>query len=160
MKNHLNQVKITESQFADDVVVCAVSCVTFEKATEQFVNTASRWGLTVNINKTKGMVVGNQVSSIDTLPVQLDEGKLEMVQDFTYLSSNIIRDGEVKAEIKLHISKAARVLQKVYRAEVLSVLLYGAETWTIKAEEMRLLTSFHNRCVRTIMRVTRYQQLK
>ena len=36
----------------------------------------------------------------------------------------------------------------MYRATVLSVLLYGAETWTIKAESLQRLNAFHNRCVR------------
>ena len=39
-----------------------------------------------------------------------------------------------------------------------TVLLYGAETWTVKAEHTRCLTTFHNRCVRTILGVSRYQQ--
>ena len=46
----------------------------------------------------------------------------------------------------------------VHRATVLSVLTYGAETWTLKAEHVRRLAMFHNRCVRTILGVTRYQQ--
>ena len=130
---------------------------------EQFVNAASRWGLTVKISKMKGMVVGNQESSIDTLPVRHEEGELEWVQDFTYLSSNITRHEEVKNEFKLLITRLTELLnacKKVYRPAVLFVLMYGAETWTIKAGEMKLLTSFHNRCVRTIMGVSRYQQWK
>ena len=46
----------------------------------------------------------------------------------------------------------------VYRAVVLAVLLYGAETWTMKAVHTRCLNSFHNCCIRTILGVTRYQQ--
>ena len=40
----------------------------------------------------------------------------------------------------------------------MSVLLYGPETWKVKAEHVRRLRSFHNRCVRAILRVTKYQQ--
>ena len=47
----------------------------------------------------------------------------------------------------------------VYRAVVLAVLLYGAETWMIKSVHIRRLNSFHNRCIQTILGVTRYQQL-
>ena len=46
----------------------------------------------------------------------------------------------------------------VYKAVVGSILLYGAETWTVKAPDVRRLNSFHNRCVRTILGVTRFQQ--
>ena len=48
----------------------------------------------------------------------------------------------------------------VYKAVMLPVLLYGAETWTLKAEYVRHLTFFHNRCVRTILGVTKYKQLE
>ena len=41
---------------------------------------------------------------------------------------------------------------------VMSVLLYGSETWAIKAESVRRLTSFHNRCIRSMMGVTKHQQ--
>ena len=50
--------------------------------------------------------------------------------------------------------------RQVYRAVVLSVLLYGAETWVLKAQHVKRLNSFHNRCIRTILGVTRYQQWK
>ena len=39
-------------------------------------------------------------------------------------------------------------------------LLYGAETWVLKAKHVRRLNSFHNCCIRTILGVTRYQQWK
>ena len=48
--------------------------------------------------------------------------------------------------------------RRVYEATVLSVLLYGAETWSIKAESVRRLNGFHNHCIRTIMGVTKQQQ--
>ena len=46
----------------------------------------------------------------------------------------------------------------VYKAVVLAVLLYGSETWVLKAQHTRRLNVFHNRCVRAILGVTRYQQ--
>ena len=48
--------------------------------------------------------------------------------------------------------------RRVYEAAVLSVLLYGAEAWSIKAKSVRYLSGFHNRCIRTIMGVTRQRQ--
>ena len=46
----------------------------------------------------------------------------------------------------------------VYQACVVSVLLYGAECWPLlKADEERL-DAFHHRCLRAILRVTRWDQ--
>ena len=48
-KSRLNNSQITESQFADDAAVYATTREAFEQATGEFVRTAHRWGLTVNI---------------------------------------------------------------------------------------------------------------
>ncbi len=177
-KSRLECMKVTESQFADDAAVYTKTCEAFERSTAQLVDVATNWGLTVSMEKTKGMVVGGHVDDSDALPVQLAGGQIEMVSDFTYLGSNITSDGEVGEDVKIRIAKAARAFgclqravfqnrklsletkRRVYQAAVLSVLLYGAESWAIKIKSVRRLTSFHNRCVRSMMGVTRYQQWK
>ena len=57
----------------------------FERATSEFVKAASEWGLTVNIQKTKGMIIGQQMTASDSMSVELDSGSIEIVQDFAYL---------------------------------------------------------------------------
>ena len=46
----------------------------------------------------------------------------------------------------------------VYRAAVLGVLLYGAETWVNKQDATQKLESFYNKCLCRIMHITREQQ--
>ena len=46
----------------------------------------------------------------------------------------------------------------VYRACVLSVLLYGSETWAIKKSEINPLEKFHLTCIRWISGYTRQKQ--
>ena len=41
---------------------------------------------------------------------------------------------------------------------MLTVLLYGAECWTLLQADLRQLEAFHNRCVRVILDVSRSQQ--
>ena len=62
-KSHLSEVRITESQFADDAAVYASTRAVFERATSEFVQAASEWGLTVSIQKTKGMIIGQQMTA-------------------------------------------------------------------------------------------------
>ena len=45
-----------------------------------------------------------------------------------------------------------RTYVRMYKAVVLSVLLYGCETWDLSLQSKASLESFHNRCVRTIMK--------
>ena len=146
---------MTESKFADDVAVYATTREALEQAAGEFVNTAAKWGLTVSLEKTKLITMGKELGHEDSLPVQLAAGEIATVEDFTYLGSKISSDGEVKSEIVTRISKASRafgclkaavfqnsqlstdIKREVYRAVVLSTLLYGAETWTVKAENVR-----------------------
>ena len=85
-------------------------------------------------------------------------------------------DGEITCEVSCRIAKAVRVFgclrvliflngslsistkRDVYEAAVLSVLLYGVEMWTVKAPDVRCLTTFHDRCVRKILGVSHFQQ--
>ena len=41
---------------------------------------------------------------------------------------------------------------------MISILLYGAETWTLKAPDVRRLVKFYNHCVPTILGVSKFQQ--
>ena len=148
-KSRLSEMRVTESQFADDVAMYATSGDSFESVAAEFVKVVSEWGLTVSTEKTKGMVVGEVLNESDVRPVQVEGGSVDVVQDFTYLGANISRDGEITSEVTRRIDRAARAARAfrclrvpvfmnkdlslatkkaVYRAVFLAVLLYGAET--------------------------------
>ena len=40
---------------------------------------------------------------------------------------------------------------RTYKALILSTLLYAAETFTVRAEDARILESFHMKCQRQIL---------
>ena len=105
-------------------------------------------------------------------------GEIAIVEDFTYLGSSITRDGEVCGEVSMRLGRASRAFvclrsaifhnkqlsmatkREVYNAVVLPTLLYGAETWTVKADSVRRMRGFHNRCIRSMLGVSRLQQWK
>ena len=98
-KSRLSEMRVTESQFVDDVALYATSRDSFESVVADFVKVASEWGLTVSTEKTKGMVVGEGLNESDVGPVQVESGSVDIVQDFTYLGANISRDGEITSEV-------------------------------------------------------------
>ena len=71
---------------------------------------ASEWGLTVSTEKTKGMVVGEGLDEHNTSSVQMEGSTVEVVNHFTYLGSNISRDGEVTVEVDCRIAKASKAI--------------------------------------------------
>ena len=98
-KSRLSEMRVTESQFADDVALYATSRDSFESVAADFVKVAGEWGLTVSTEKTKGMVVGEGLNESDVGPVQVEGGSVDIVQDFTYLVANISKGGEITNEV-------------------------------------------------------------
>ena len=47
--------------------------------------------------------------------------------------------------------------KKLYQACVLSVLMYGGECWTPLRKDLKKMNTFHHRCVRTVLGITRRQ---
>ena len=81
-------------------------------------------------------------------PVKLGEQDLEDVTEFTYLGAKVTKDGNTEAEIKTRINKAmgafaalknfwkTKMISKktkirIFKSNVLSVLLYAAEYWKV-----------------------------
>ena len=148
-KSRLDTAAVTESQYANDAAMYTTSRPFLETMAEEFSNCVSAWGLTINIQKTKAMAVGVN-SSRDGIVVP-DRGTIETVRSFPYLGSIIADDGMLDRELTSRLAKAARFFgtladaifhnsglscatrRYVYKVTVLTVLFYGAETWTVKA---------------------------
>ena len=165
-KSRLCVVRVTESEFTDDVALYTSSRDCLVSVAKKFVEGASKWGLMVSIEKTKGMAVGERLSNEDVAPVQVEGGEIEMVDRFAYLGSVMSRDGDVMEDVKCRIAKASRAFgalrgsifnnpilsiptkRVVYKATVLAVLIYGAEAWTCEVADhlSQLLCEDNPRC--------------
>ena len=125
-KTRLSVVKVAESQFADDTAMYATSREAFEDSAMELVDTVKDWGMTVSIEKTKGMVVDTGVDESDTAPLQMENGSIDMVNTFSYLGSIIANDGEITSEIASRIAKASRAFgclrKPIFQNPNLSVL--------------------------------------
>ena len=128
----------------------------------------------MSIPKTKVLVAGG--GEEDVQPIHIRGEVIEAVTDFRYLGSIIEANGDIRMEVEQRIAHASRAfgaLRKpvfgdkdlslktkrlVYRAVVLRVLLYGVETWANKRDTFHKMEVFHNRCLRSIMGITKAQQ--
>ena len=66
--------------------------------------------------------------------------------------------GALRKAMFLHRNLSLSTKRRIYTACVLSVLLYGAECWTLLAKHYRKLNTFHHRCIRIILGITNRQQ--
>ena len=154
--------------FADDAALATHSEKDLQTLLDRFSHACQDFNLTISLNKTKTMGQGT------TAPpsITINNYTLEAVSNFTYLGSTITSNLSLDAEVSSRIGKAASTFGKlrprvwensrltthtkvqVYRACVVSTLLYGSEAWTPYAHQERRLNSFHLRCLRRMLGVT------
>uniref|UniRef100_A0A3B3BPI5 Uncharacterized protein n=1 Tax=Oryzias melastigma TaxID=30732 RepID=A0A3B3BPI5_ORYME len=132
--------------YADDTILFSSSYSQLRDALSVYSEEAKKLGLHVNGTKTKFMHVGE---GPDSLSILLGNDTVEPVKNFVYLGSNVADYGDLKPEILLRGALAASALQslrkplwrhksisrkmklRIYNSTVLSILLYGSETWPL-----------------------------
>lgn len=78
-----------------------------------------------------------------------------------FLSLHLQTHVSVQVRVCVHFQNTALsavTKQHVYTCCMLSVLLYGAECWTLVQEDPCCLDAFHNCCVRVILGMSKSQQ--
>jgi len=100
------------------------------------------------------------VSSI-TLNILVSQTALKTCENFPYLGSILSNDCSYDAEIRARTASrlwnthdiSLSTKFAVYRAAILTVLLYGSETWTLHRRHIQQLDRFHLRCLRHIAHI-------
>ena len=158
---------IADFDFADDIAAVTNSIAENGRLCQSISDIAGRYGLLINIDKTKYMFynIPRPVNSDERVFVN---GKpLEEVNDFKYLGSYIAstsRDINVRKGLawkalqsldvfwKSDMSK--KIKTKIFRTAVEPVLLYGAETWTLKKADIRALDGVYTRMLRRVFGIS------
>ena len=157
---------IRDLLFADDAAIVVHSEEQLQKLMDKLPYSCKAFGLTISIKKTEVLTQG----VIDHPPIiTVDDKVLKNVDKFTYLGSTVTSKISLTVEINSRIGKATGVFSNleervwtnrnlsistrvaVYKACVLSTLLYSSETWTTYAKDERRLNSYHLRCLRRIL---------
>ena len=167
-KTKVSQVLLRDFLFADDAALVAHSDDDLQNLLDDFSNACDDFGLTISLQKTKIMTQGTDASS----SLSIKDYALEVVNSFTYLGSTITRTTSLDSEIGKRIGYAATNMSKlsqrvwenqkltiptkmaVYRACIISTLLYGSESWTTYAAQEKRLNVFHLRCLRRILSIS------
>ena len=164
-KTKVHETTIRDMLFADDAVVTSHTEKELQCLVDRFYQACKDFGLTISLKKTDVLS-----QDVDTPPaIYIDDYQLEVVHQFTYLGSTISDNLSLDSEISKRIGKAATTLGRlttrvwenpkltipskmaVYKACIISSLLYGSETWTTYSKQERKLNSFHMRCLRRIL---------
>ena len=157
---------LEDLDFADDIALLSHRHRDIQVKTNDMATTGKQIGLKINASKTKILKINTKSNN----PVLLDTATIEEVSDFVYLGSKITADGNSEVEVLARIGKARGAFAslsniwrsakiststklKVFKSNVLGVLLYGAESWKITNSIINKLDVFQTRCLRRIMRI-------
>ena len=97
--------------------------------------------------------------------------RLEEVDTFKYLGATLSKDGGSTKEIKTRIALATAAMARLsriwrgktisfstkfrlYKSLVVSILLYGCESWTLLADTEKRLQAFENKCMRKMLQIS------
>ena len=142
-----NETRLTDLDFADDIVLFAEKRDVLQRMTNDVQASAEKksgYNILLNSDKTKAMVI-NAKSAIATTMVIDGGNSVETVRQFTYLGSVVTEKGDAETDINCRIGKASAVFQrlhkiwkstninmatkiKLYMALVVALLTYASET--------------------------------
>jgi len=167
-KSKTREVLIRDMLFSDDAALATHSEEQLQSLMNRFSTACDLFSLMISLKKTQVMCQGTAIPS----SIHIQDHQLEVVNQFTYLGSTATNNLSLDVELDRRIGKAASTLSKlskkvwennqltsntkiaVYKACVVSTLLYGSESWTTYTSQERKLQVLHLRCLRRILGIS------
>jgi hypothetical protein len=134
---------------------------------DRLIEIGRRYGMEMNVKKTKVMRLSRQPSPIKII---IDQKKLENMEYFNYLGIKITNYARCTREIKSRIAMAKTAFnkkktlftsklelylrKKLVKCYILSIALCGAETWTLRKVDQKYLESFDMLCLRRMEKIS------
>ena len=144
---------------ADDCDLNAVTESDMQHSMDQF-RACDNFGLTISIKKTEVMLQPSPGKEYTEPTILVHGEKLKVVDKFTYLGSTLSGSVFIVDEINCRIAKASasfgklrlnvwerrevrlETKLKVYKAVVMTTLLYACEVWTVYSRHARQLNHY------------------
>jgi len=158
--------QLDDLNFADDIALLSHSRNQMQDKTTILASTSAQTGLKINLRKTELLKVNTTAQA----PITVSDKPIREVESFTYLGSNVDKQGGTDSDIKSRIGKARsafimlkniwaskeiRISTKlrILNSNVKSVMLYGSETWRTTKAFMKKIQTFFNTCLRRILNI-------
>ena len=158
--------------YADDMVLFATTPEEIERYVRIFEATTQRWGLAINVGKTKLWCLASNNNAAPPCPeITIRGTTVQVVEDFTYLGTALSTTGSFEHEVNTRLArghgkfaqmrdifqnKSLKVSTKMlfYRSFVVPTLLYGCESWALDAVMVQKLHVLHMNFLRRILGIS------
>jgi hypothetical protein len=151
--------------YADDVNLLGDNIDIINKNTETLIDASKEVGLEVSIEKTKYMLVSRDQNADQNREIKIGNRSFKNVSQFKYLGMTVTNQNLIQKDIKRRLNSgnacyhlvqnllSSRLLSKnmnvrIYKTIILSVVLYGCETWSQTVREEHKLRVIENRVLR------------
>nr|VZH96724.1 unnamed protein product [Spirometra erinaceieuropaei] len=172
-QSRVSTTTVHELLFADDCALNTTSEEEIQRGMDLFSAACENFGLVINTQKTVVMHQSppNTATPPNASQISVNGTQLHVVENFPYLGSTLSINTKIDDEVVRRILKASQAfgrrqstvwnrhgLQlntklKMYKAVILLMLLYGAETWTVYTKQALRLNQFDLSCLRPILRL-------
>ena len=167
---NIGGVNINNLRYADDTVLLAENNTDLQDLVTATNNKGKRYGMEINITKTKGMIVSKK-EMVPEITISIEGKNIQQMKEMIYLGFMVTENGKCEREIKRRIGVAKSSFEKMYKVltsriinisgrlrlakcYIWSTLLYGAETWTLSKATVKKLEAFEMWTYRRIMKVS------
>ena len=140
--------RITNLRYADDSSLIAETKNNLIAIMEGVMLVSEKVGLYLNVGKTKVMMTEDQGEMV------VDGKHIEVVSHFIFLGFLITKDGSCEKEIRKDRGITLRIKIRLVKALVFPIVLYGAESWTMRKLERKMIDPFELWCRKWLLRVT------
>jgi len=151
--------------YADDTAIHSDSVESLQVVFDELLATAKQYGLEPNLDKTVHLQVRHSDDIVDA-----SGSPLKAVSKVKYLGSVVTADGQCTAAVIARLGESRASFSKleaiwkhsalsksrkleVYKACVISKLLFGLEIHHLKKHDRNRLDAFHAKCLRKILRI-------
>ena len=157
-------IMLEDSDFADDLALISSTYTQIQKKIDHLNRNGKGTGLKISTTKTKLM----RRNANNNNAVVVDGQQVEDMDSFNYLGAKM--HGGAEDDIKCSLGKARGAFNKlvkiwrsghltkntkirIFKSNVIAVLLYGCETWRMTKRDEAKLDTFLHKCLRRILRI-------
>lgn len=145
----IGDIKLSSLSWADDLVLTSLSEAGLQQCLNKLNEYCYKWGLEVNISKTKCMVMSNNKRNCSQSKVFYNNSQLENVDSYKYLGIILQYNGKYNMSIKSIMTKCSRasylirsamnaggtysisLANELFDKQILPILNYGCSIWSM-----------------------------